>query len=130
MAKRNFPWKCEILDTVKAAALDRAKKELIPVLKARIHEMLKSKYNEQTEISESELRGQLKPVIRGVRDTYSLTNAETQSIAKISQEAYRHFSLSILDWCGLEYTRLTRTDEDGKETVYIKIKNLHNGEEE
>lgn len=136
LAKRNFPWKCEIIDTVKAAALnkaaalDRAKKELIPVLKARIHEMLKSKYNEQTEISESELRDQLKPVIRGVRDTYFLTNAETQSIAKISQEAYRHFSPSILDWCGLEYTRLTRTDDDGKETVYIKIKNLHNGEEE
>jgi len=39
-------------------------------------------------------------------------------------------SLGILIWCGIEYTKLTRTDDEGKKTVYIKIINLHNGEEQ
>ena len=89
--------------------------------------MLKSKYNEQTEISRKEFGNQIRSLVRGVRDTFFLTNAETQSIAKTSKNAIIG-GLSILDWCGLEYTRITRPDDDGKETVYIKITNLQSGD--
>ena len=180
MAKRNFPWKCEILDVrsegqkiadlkktedakkkaeaaakkkaeaaakkkaeaaakekAKAAALDKAKQELIPVLKAEIHEMLKSKCNEQTEFSIHEFRDQMKSLFRRVRDTFFLTNLEMQSITKIPKKKRTSdvpvlvfCGLSILDWCGLEYTTLTRTDDDGEGTVFVKIKNLQNNEEE
>ena len=91
--------------------------------------MLKSKYNEQTEISGSELRGQLRSLVRGARDAFSLTNSEVISMTKLSKGASMG-SLGILLWCGIEYTKLTRTDDEGKKTVYIKIINLHNGEEQ
>ena len=116
-------------EAAKKATLDRAKQELIPVLKAEIHEMLKSKYNEQTEISRSELRGQLRSLVRGVRDAFSLTNSEVISMTKLSKGACMG-SLGILLWCGIEYTKLTRTDDEGKKTDYIKIINLYNGEEQ
>ena len=51
------------------------------------------------------------------------------SITKLKKGACSGRS-TILDWCDLEYTQLTRTDDEGKETGYIKIKNLHNGEEQ
>ena len=118
---------------VKAAALDRAKQELIPVLipvlKAEIHEMLKSNCNENTEIENTRFRVQIQSIIKEARNTFSLdNNEEIMSMTKLPKRACSGGS-SILDWCGLEYTRLTRPDDDGKETVYIKIKNLHNGEE-
>ena len=65
--------------------------------------------------------------MKATRDTFSLTNAEIQSITKLTKGAVSG-TLGILDWCGLEYTRITRTDDDGKETVYIKIKNLQSGD--
>ena len=115
---------------VKAAALDRAKQELIPVLKAEIHEMLKSNCSENTEIENTRFRVQIQSIIKEARNTFSLdNNEEIMSMTKLTKRACSGGS-SILDWCGLEYTRLTRPDDEGKETVYIKIKNLHNGEEE
>jgi len=129
LAERNFPWKCEIID-VKAAALDRAKKELIPVLKARIHEMLKSKFNEQTEFSFDEFKYKMKPLLREVRDTFSLTNAEVISITKLTKKAYAISNPDILNWCEFDYSYSKRTADDGKETAYVKIKNFIDNEEE
>ncbi|MDC3316623.1 hypothetical protein OAV29_00090 [Candidatus Poseidoniaceae archaeon] len=91
--------------------------------------MLKSKCNEQTEFSIHEFQDQMKSLLRGVRDTFSLTNAEMVSITQISKKALSG-GLSILDWCGLEYTKLKRTDDDGGRTGFVKIKNLQNDEEE
>lgn len=115
---------------IKAAARDRAKQELIPYLKAEIHEMLKSNCNENTEIENTRFRVQIQSIIKEAKNTFSLkSNAEIMSMTKLSKPACSG-SAGILDWCGLEYTRLTRTDDDGKETGYIQIKNLHNVEEE
>ena len=153
LAKRKFPWKCEILDVrsekqkiadikkaeaaakrkaeaAKKATLDRAKQELIPFLKAEIHEMLKSNCDENTEIENTRFRVQIQSIIKEARNTFSLNNnEEIMSMTKLSKLACKG-SVGILRWCGMEYTKLTRTDDDGKETDYIKIKNLHNGEEE
>jgi hypothetical protein len=117
-------------EKARAAARDRAEQELIPVLKAEIHEMLKSNCNENTEIENTRFRVQIQSIIKEARNTFSLdNNEEIMSMTKLTKRACSGGS-SILDWCGLEYTRLTRPDDEGKETVYIKIKNLHNGEEE
>ena len=43
-------------------------------------------------------------------------------MTKLSKRACKG-SLGILDWCGIESTKLTRTDDEGMETVYIKIIN-------
>ena len=115
-------------EKAKAAALDKAKQELIPVLKAEIHEMLKSKCNEQTEFSIDEFKYQMKSLLRKVRDAFSLTNDEVISITELPKTGYSGGNLSILDWCGLEYTKLTRTDDNGKKTDYIKITNLQSGD--
>ena len=115
-------------EKAKAAALDKAKQELIPVLKAEIHEMLKSKCNEQTEFSIDEFKYQMKSLLRKVRDAFSLTNNEVISITELPKTGYSGGNLSILDWCGLEYTKLTRTDDNGKKTDYIKITNLQSGD--
>jgi hypothetical protein len=145
LSKRNFPWKCEILDVrfegqkiaaknkaeaAKKATLDRAKQELITFLKAKIYEMLKSNCDENTEIENTRFRVQIQSIIKEARNTFSLNNnEEIMSMTKLSKMACKG-SVGILRWCGIEYTKLTRTDDDGKETDYIKIKNLHNAEEE
>jgi hypothetical protein len=117
-------------EKARAAARDRAEQELIPVLKAEIHEMLKSNCNENTEIENTRFRVQIQSIIKEAKNTFYLdSNKEIMSITKLTGGACSGRS-SILDWCDLEYTHLTRTDDEGKETVYIKIINLHNGEEE
>ncbi|MDA8673806.1 hypothetical protein N9L65_04580, partial [Candidatus Poseidoniales archaeon] len=58
---------------------------------------------------------------------FSLTNNDVKSITRLSTlKGWQ----DILDWCDLDYSSSKRTDDNGKETDYIKIKNLHNGEEE
>jgi hypothetical protein len=117
-------------EKARAAARDRAEQELIPVLKAEIHEMLKSNCNENTEIENTRFRVQIQSIIKEARNTFYLdSNKEIMSITKLKKGACSGRS-TILDWCDLEYTQLTRTDDEGKETGYIKIKNLHNGEEQ
>jgi len=146
LQQRNLPWKCRIYHwpsnesgeeieaeiTRKQAEAEATKRrveaELIPFLKAKIYDMLKSKSYENTEISVYDFKVQIQSIIRETRGTFSLTNAEIQSITKLGKGP-RSGSLGILDWCGLEYTTLTRTD-DGKKTVFVKIKNLQNDEEE
>jgi hypothetical protein len=92
--------------------------------------MLKSNCDENTEIENTRFRVQIQSIIKEARNTFSLNNnEEIMSMTKLSKMACKG-SVGILRWCGIEYTKLTRTDDDGKETDYIKIKNLHNGEEE
>ena len=155
LEKRDFPWRFVILSyqehphaifkkksaaakkkvaahkkKAEAAARERANEELIPFLKAKIHEMLESKCNENTEMSVHDFRSQIQSIIKEAKETFSLkSNKEIIPIAKLNNMACSG-GLSILNWCGLEHTKLTRTDDDGKETVYIKITNLHSSEEE
>ena len=113
-----------------AAAREIAKEELIPFLKTKMHEMLKSNCDENTEIEYQRFRVQIQSIIKEARNTFSLkNNIEIISMTKLSKMACSG-SPGILIWCGLEHTTLKRTDDNGKETVYIKIKNLNNNEEE
>ena len=112
------------------AARERAKEELIPFLKGKIHEMLNSKCDENTEIEYQRFRVQIQSIIKEARNTFSLkNNIKIISMTKLSKMACSG-SPAILIWCGLEHATLKRTDEDGKDTDYIKIKNLNNNEEE
>ena len=92
--------------------------------------MFKSNYDENTEIENQRFRTQIQSIIKEARDTFSLmSNKEIISITKLPNAACSG-GLSIIDWCGFEYTTLKRTDDDGKETVYIKINNFNDNEEE
>jgi len=110
-------------EAAKKATLDRAKQELILFLKAEIHEMLKSNCDENTEIENTRFQVQIQSIIKEAKNTFSLnSNEEIMSMTKLSKRACKG-SLGILDWCGIESTKLTRTDDEGMETVYIKIIN-------
>ena len=146
LEKRNFPWKCEILDVrstdpriaddkrteaakkkAEDAARERAKEELTPLLKEKIHEMLNSECDENTEIENTRFRVQIQSIIEEARNTFSLSNKEIMSMTKLSKLGCKG-SVGILIWCAIKYTKLTRTDDNGKETGYIKITNLQSGD--
>ena len=85
--------------------------------------MLKSNCDENTEIENTRFQVQIQSIIKEARNTFSLnSNEEIMSMTKLSKRACKG-SLGILDWCGIESTKLTRTDDEGMETVYIKIIN-------
>ena len=128
LAKRNVPWECEILDADKKKKAEAA--ALISFLKGKIHEMLESKCNENTEMSVHDFRGQIQSIIKEAKETFSLkSNKEIMSIAKLNKTACSG-GLSILNWCGLDYSKSKRTADDDKETLFLKITNLHSSEEE
>ena len=124
LLERMFPWQCEVfLYTSKRAA------EIVSSLENKVRQMLREECNDEKEIEYQHFRNQIKLIFKEMREVFSITKQEIQSITNVTKGAFSG-GLSILEWCSLKFSRREEKDVDGMKTIFLKITNLGNDEEE
>lgn len=124
LLERMFPWQCAVfLYTSERAA------EIVSSLENKVRQMLREECNDEKEIEYHHFRKQIKSIFKEMREVFSITNQEIQSITNVTKAAISG-GLSILEWCSLKFSRREERDADDMKTIFLKITNLRNDEEE
>ena len=124
LLERMFPWNCEVLLYTSERAA-----EIVSFLENKVRQMLLEECNDEKEIEYDHFRKQIKSIFKEMREVFSITKQEIQSITNVTKASFSG-GLSILEWCSLKSSRREEKDVDGMKTVFLKITNLRNDEEE
>ncbi len=91
--------------------------------------MLREECNDEKEIEYQHFRNQIKLIFKEIREKFSISNQHIRLVTNVTKGALSG-RLSILEWCSLEFSRREEKDVDGMNTIFLKITNLGNDEEE
>jgi len=120
---RNFPWQCEVFLYTPEGP------DILSTLEIKVRQMLRKECNSEKEIELQHFRNQIKLIFKEIREMFSIPNQQIRLVTNVTKAAFSG-GLSILEWCGLKCSRREEIDADGMKTIFLKISNLRNDEEE